>query len=55
MTGDDSQKARTGAKGTPPARSPAISGITQNPQIGEIAPNAAPKMIDLSMLALHTN
>ena len=45
MMGDDTQNAITGAKGTPDASIPAITGITPQEQNGESAPaNETAKM-----------
>src|SRR5690606_28162791 len=45
VTGDDSQKAITGARGTPAASSPVISGRTVTPQTGVTAPIAEARAI----------
>ena len=49
VMGDDSQKAITGASGTPAASSPAISGRTVTPQTGVTAPIAEANRMTFSM------
>jgi hypothetical protein len=45
MIGDDTQKAITGARGTPAASMPAITGITPHEQNGDSAPANEAAMI----------
>ena len=55
MIGEAIQNAMTGAKGTPAASRPAISGTTPQEQNGDSAPNRAAAMIVLAGLPVKTS